>query len=651
MWKLPDIFSSGAMFQFNSELTLKGKTNKSSPVEGKIINSSGETVSSGKAVSDGEGVFAVTLHTPAPSFEKYSIELSNGKDNFLMEDVLFGELWLATGQSNMEMGNWTMPENQDLYDAVAEKTIRTYNVDYYPDTENFPREPDNSVPGSWANSLDTSKLKMVSAVALRFCNDIYPFLNKEKPVPVGFLNASWGGTGINGWLPLSEIDKDEYIKSRMEKIKAYPCEENWNKCDEALRFQQPTAMYNVKIAPLEGVKVRGILWYQGENDCPADSVYHIYEDYMRFYHRIYRERFAADRDDFKMLCVMLYPWIYSELSDCFRGNLNNAFLKNSVEEPDKFACIPISDLTPRWAFNYRYHPIHPSNKYEVGSRLARLAIGAVYDGARQKTPAVLSSFQNLGDRFLLHFNSVGSGLYIKGIHAKGLYASDEKGRFLPADATVISPDTLEVKCRNVKSIKSVAYDIQSMDTLCNIFAGDFPIMPFFTGDEWPKCIESRPWYHTSATSVWVAGFINENCQDVFFRPVFEPLPGSMICTDTAFHQKDEDASLRIIGEKENQFGCFVRSYPYNNLDFQNYDGLTADFYNTEGMTAELVLSTEDGEQVFKFEKTADLGDGRFRYEVKFNELSQKKINRMSFRFTVDEKNPYKFVNMEKVRLF
>ena len=651
MWNLPKIFSSGALFQAGSALTVHGITDPAVGVAGKIVDAGGNAVSTASAAADGAGRFSLTLTTPAASFDPYRIELSNGRDGYAMEDVLFGELWLASGQSNMEMYNRVMPGKQQAYAAVAAKKIRFFHVDYYPDAHlvGFPEEPYYDMAGWWIDADNADKLEDVSACALQWANDLYPILNREHPVPLGVLNACWGGTDIAQWFPRDAVDRDAAIRQRLEELGMYPHREHWNTDKERSLASQVTSKYNVKLAPLEGARVRGLLWYQGESDCDGHALHPMYEEFLRFFYGVCRDRFATDPTDFKMFSVLFYPWTYGESGECKRGFINDVFVKTAREDPDKFACIAIDDLSPVWAFDYRFHPIHPAHKYDVGARLARLTAAVVYGAAEQKSPATLLSCEKRDGKLVLRFGSVGSGLFIRGDRVKCLYVSDAAGRYFPADAVVTAPDTLTVESESVTDPCAAAYDIQSMEIGANLFAGEYAVLPFFTGDKWPEHIEAYPWYDTATAAIWVRGEVLEDYQDVFYRPLWQPLPESAVCPDTAFRRPDETASLRIIAEGDGDFGCYVRSYPYNRLDLQRYDRLTADLYNTEKMTAELVLETEDGEQTIPFAETADLGSGWHRFEARLDGLSEKEIRRMAFRFRLTDTR-YRFVNMEHLRL-
>lgn len=651
MFTLPHVFTNGALFQGNASLNITGQASPSTAVTAKI-ESAGTGICSALTRTDADGNFTVSLHTPAPSFTKYTITLTCGEDVHIMEDVLFGELWLASGQSNMEFSNDSNPDCKDMYAEVSAKNIRVYHVDYpsFGAEGAFPWEPDTMMTGHWISAEDDKNLGHVSALGLKFVNDVYDFVNRNADVPVGFLNATWGGTSMPSWFKLSELEKDTDLCERMQKLGNYPTPENWNTRGGG-NFQQTCSQYNVKIAPLEGVKVRGVIWYQGENECSGQYWHRMYADYLRFYHKMYTRLFAAYPDKFMMISSLIYPWTYGPSGECNLGYLNDAFVETALESPDKFAFAPIGDLEPIWSYHQGNHPIHPAHKYEVGARMACLALTNVYGDTGMKCPAYLAEVDHIDNTMILIFKGGHGDLRVGNMPdeaLRGLYIAGDDGIYLPAEYSIADNNMLCIWNDAIDAPKHAAYAFQSLDVKCNLFCGDCPVAPFFTDKETYINIEQRPWYDTSVNSRW-ASRLRGDILDLFFHPVFHPLAGSEVCCDTAF-KCQTTGSIRVCSEDDQQtFGCYVKSYPYGKLDLQKFTGLRVNLYNTGSMSAELVLTTADGDIVLPFKKLEHIGYGWDRYEVQFGTLPEAEITRMTFRFTRDT-DRYHFVNMERIRL-
>lgn len=657
MLSLPSIFSSGALYQANAPLTVHGRTDPAVPVTVRLSAGNGTVFSEAAAESGPDGSFSAVLTTPEASFAEYVLTVAAGEECHTAEHILFGELWLASGQSNMELTNVFIPDAELLYDAVAGKKIRVFSVSYDVPENRFPWEPDEYTRGEWIGAKDRRGLSNVSAMGLKFVEQLYDALNRDAEIPVGFLNASWGGTPISGWLPRDAVLADEGMKEIAARTGCLAEFEKWNTRGD-LNFQQPAAQYNLKIAPLHGVKVRGAIWYQGENECGGEFWTKTYADWLRLYQKVYAERFGADPARFMMICSLIYPWTYGPSGECNLGYLNDAFVTVAKEAPDKFIAVPIGDLEPDWAFTLSNHPIHPTNKYPLAVRTAKLALANIYENRPEApaiAPAVLESWKAEGGGIRLVFKGgtgplrVGTG---NGERIRGLYVAGENGVYLPAEVEILSYSELFACCPEIPAPVHAAYGIQSMEPKVNLFAGDYPVLPFFTDRENYIKIEARPWYDPGVGAAW-ASKMRGDLLDLFFRPVWLPLGESEVCPDTAFRCCDA-ASLRIEAADGNRgvFGTAVRSYPYQRLDFGRFGGMRVHLWHTDHTSASLALISADGTgTVFPFRKTGALRGTWEIWEATFDGIPEDaEFARMEFRFEREGEN-FRFVNLEHPRLF
>ncbi|MBR7185304.1 MAG: hypothetical protein IKD37_06825 [Clostridia bacterium] len=641
MIRLPAVFSSGALFQQNSTLTLRGTAGGSSVSIRLILD--GHTVTEA-AASVSDGYFSAEIYTPAASLQPYTLQLFDG-DELLLENILFGELWLASGQSNMAFTNAIMPGCNAYLDTLADLPIRIFVQDYPADKDSaeFPRQPSDVLGGSWCDAHNRDLLLAASAVGTAFLKELTGYLNNR--IPVGILNAAWGGSNMRAWLPEADVLADPVLSAKFTEFNLFPDEETWNQ-HESENYHQSYCLYNCKIAPLLGVRIRGIIWYQGETDSAREFERKIYRAYLHCYHSAYAKRFAVDPQAFMMISSLLFHWSYGKSGETRVGTLNQALIDTAVENPNKFAFMPIGDLPPIWSFHFPNHPIHPSNKYDVGFRLALLAESNCYGRDTQRTPAVMHSYKQEGNRLLIRFMHVSSGLHIRGEKLRGLYIAGKDGLYMAARGEIVAPDTLAVYHPCLRNPLHAAYAYSSLEEGVNLFAGEFPVAPFSTQQDKPIKIECKPWLDLHRTSVWV-NQPHDGLPDCFYRPIWQPLGGTEICPDRAFTQTD--GSLRIAAEGEN-FGVFVKAYPYNRLDLQNYAALRLHLYNTVNLDAQLeVIYTEGNAVTLPIEKTDVLGDGWDAYAVHLGGLPEGEIERMNFRF-VKHGCSLNFVNMESLML-
>jgi sialate O-acetylesterase len=265
MIKLPSVFSNGALYQQKSNLDIHGSSSPNSKIYAKLYCDKG-VFSEASTSSDDKGGFTLTLKTPVASFEKYFISITDSGSNeeFKIEDILFGELWLASGQSNMEMTNASMYERDEFLASIKDYNIRCYKQQPLGEGGGFgpfPFEPDDGLPGIWCNAGDINNMVYISAAATSFAKKVYENIN----IPVGILNSSMGATGIECWLPKKDVLENEEIYNVLKGQNRLPVKDRWNSYGE-WNFMQPCALFNQKIYPLIGVKTRGVIWYQGEGN-------------------------------------------------------------------------------------------------------------------------------------------------------------------------------------------------------------------------------------------------------------------------------------------------------------------------------------------------------------------------------------------------
>ena len=661
MLQLYPVFSDHALFQCDSTLTLRGTADAEAVIAAEIL-SGDNVIAKGCAKAEDDGTFSLTLDTPAGSFDVYSIRVCTDDDVQILSDIQFGELWIASGQSNMEMGNAHQPEFKKMEQDIIGTGIRVYSINYYKDGVDpniFSITPEDDTPGKWLLADGVCGWGGVSACATAFVLDLarkFKVIGKE--MPVGFLNVSWGGTPINAWIPLDVLDADEISHAFMEKQGRYPFEEKWNTYGGG-NFQQPAAMYNRKIAPVRGLKARGVIWYQGENEVGIEWSHRIYANALRVYHKYYTEEFAADKTAFPMISSLIYPWVYGNDGECMRAYVNQAFVVTAKESPEKFIICPVDDLPPVWAANLGNHPIHPAHKYRLGSRMAQLALVNAYGQAGQSAPATLDSYTVDGSRLILKFADVGSGLYVKDGHIDGLYVAGDDRHYLPAECEILSADTMAVWHPYLDVPVHAAYDISSFACGANLWAGEYPAAPFATDIQSGELLrlEALPFLNPDLVSVWETR-MNPAQQplEVYYFPIWKPMCGSEVCQDNAFVEVTEGYthSVRISGNS-NPIGAYVSATEYHKLPMQKYSAMEIDLYHRGTVTGklELVYAEDNGVSMTVSRPMTEAEGAPYtfkRYTVDLTELPAGTIKEMRFVFSVADEPALYYVNIAKLVL-
>ena len=637
---LPAIFSDHALFLHSAPLLISGKASANEPVTVKITQN-GVTVSEACSVSLSSGRFEVNLTTPPASFTRYEITVTCAGESITITDILFGELWLACGQSNMQIENKTQEAHEELKAEVAKRNIRFMYFDLPTNDYDFPFDPiptDQSIiTGRWGDGNDDFLFHNVSAVATAFSLDLYDFLRANDDIPVGFACTCRGGSSIETWIERKNLTHPDIVNYFAEKNRTVT-KENWNTFGES-NYQQPGAYYNYMMQSIVGVKARGMLWYQGETNCGDEYKYLVYDKFMTALRDSYKATFGLNGDTFPIVSSLIYPWTYGRSGECQVGYLNDAFVRLMKQFPETYPAVPIGDLPLSWQFDDLNHPIHPTHKYTLGKRLASVVTSCVYGKkTAQPLPATLKSVKKTDGALILKFSGVGSGLFIKGARLKGIYIRSQKSVYTPAFAEILSKNTLKVYHPYVKNPAFVAYGISSAQPCVNLFAGDYPVCPFCTEFKPGKkevFIQIKNFVDTSVDSEWICQEISDTHRIAFNRAVYKPCEGEL-CFDNDFSLSGR--SLRVIGEKFAPLSFSVLSSPYHELDLNNYSALKVCLLNTKNLVATLTVKSDDKEIVVEGVKDKYIYGDWYEYSFSLDKI-KKGCDKITFSFRFDGDNP------------
>lgn len=363
-----------------------------------------------------------------------------------IRNVMLGEVWLCSGQSNME---WTYshglgnPEKE--IPAANYPDIRIYTVPKVASAH----EQDHC-GGSW-EVCTPEVMKRSSAVAYFYARQ----LHKKLGVPVGVVVSAWGGTNAEVWVKESAIQADEALLATSRKHQPQP----WWPCE-------PGVCYNSMIYPLVPFTFAGFIWYQGEANA-GKGLYPTYDALMRTLIQSWRNDFGAD---LPFYFVQIAPFKYNEEGANYlrEQQARTALYENT-------GMIVISDLIDGNVQN-----IHPLNKWDVGDRLANLALAKTYH--QTGFPYLYPRFDTMevrGKKAYLSFTDCTAPLQIKGKQIQDLQVAGEDGVFVNAEAKV-EKDKLVVWSKQVKKIKAVRYAFTNT-AIGNLFSAEgLPVIPFRT---------------------------------------------------------------------------------------------------------------------------------------------------------------------------
>ncbi len=387
------------------------------------------------------------LSTPAAG-GPYTITL-RGQNTIIINNVMIGEVWICSGQSNME---WSSNNNlQQILDELphsANDNIRLFHV-----TKSTSQHPQDDCSASW-KVCSPESLKGFSAIGYFFGKKLQQQLN----VPIGLIAASWGGTPAEVWVPEEVVNGNAILK-------------------EAASKQNPTAWwpylpgvaYNAMISPVTKMTIAGAIWYQGESNTATASTY---SDLLKKLIASWRK---AWNNEFPFYYVQIAPYQY--------GNKNiGALLQEQQTKTLEFSrtgMVVITDLVDN------IKDIHPINKKDVANRLALLALGDTYkkEIGIYKSP-ILQNHEIIKNNIQLSFENAPEGFIVNPAKEKpsGFFIAGADKQFYPADVK-LEKNKIIVSSKKIKEPLAVRFGFGNTIISNVLSKGGLPITPFRT-DNW-----------------------------------------------------------------------------------------------------------------------------------------------------------------------
>lgn len=438
--RLPPILSNNMVLQQNSQATLWGWADASERFI--IISSWKEEVDT--VVAENTGKWKAKIDTPTAG-GPYTITIKGRRNTIVLENILIGEVWICSGQSNMEMSN--NHQIQDILPTSMNNNIRFFTVD-----KKASEYPQDYADGEWV-TCDEETLKRFSAAGYFFGKKLHDELN----VPIGLIQSAWSGTPIELWEPESVIDSDPMMKKAASEI-----------IIKSHRPHQPGYLYNAMIYPISNYTISGAIWYQGESNTPRA---YAYEKMLTGMIGSWREAFQKD---FPFYYVQLAPWTHETP---YEGPLLMEAQTKALSYPNT-GMVVITDLVDDVT------NLHPKNKLDVGLRLATLALVETYNKEIPvyKSP-ILKNMSINKQKVNLYFDQAPNGFMVKNNEKPTeFFISGSDKNFLPADVK-IEKDRIVVSHKNIKEPVAVRFSFSNTG-MSNVFSKEgYPLTPFRT-DNW-----------------------------------------------------------------------------------------------------------------------------------------------------------------------
>lgn len=442
--KMPGIFLDNMMLQRDTIVKIWGWSNASADI--KVSTSWNQKKYSSRA--DFSGRWELKIATPKEP-GPFSITISDGEP-VIIKNVLIGEVWICSGQSNMEMSfsGVAGPVDGALDAVVKSKSnkIRLFTLKHV--AKIIPQE---DCEGIWVEATPETVFNFSAAGYFfgRLVNDV-------TDLPVGLIHASWGGSKIEAWMTPESLEGTN---------KLLPEED----ADMKMPMWVPTTLFNGMINPIMGFGIRGVLWYQGESN----------QDEPDLYAFMFKRMVNDWRKNWEH---GIFPFYYVQIAP-YRYGGNSAFLREvQLKASD---CIPNIAMVVNMDANSPDN-IHPSNKKQVGERLAYLALSKTYgvNGFPCNSP-VYKSMKIKGSIVEMEFAMNGSlGFYSNVVMIKGFKIAGQDKRFHDASAS-ISGNRIFVSSPQVDTPVAVRFAFDNT-TASEVFSMEgLPVSSFRT-DNWEK---------------------------------------------------------------------------------------------------------------------------------------------------------------------
>lgn len=444
--KMPSFISDNMVLQQKFEAPIWGWAEPGTQIT--ITPSWTNTIYQSSA--DYNGDWFVRIATPSAG-GPYSIIIN--KDT--LTNVMIGEVWLCSGQSNMQ---WALKQSENADEEVQKADYPGIRLFYA--ARDHARLPNKDVYGQWDECTPKSA-STFSAIAYYFGRELY----KELNVPVGLLNFSWGGTTVQAWTNPEVLQTTPEGKFYLERFKEKV--ENTPPGELPRNYRDPGANYYGLIAPLIPYSIRGVIWYQGENNV--------------FEHQLYRNSFETmiknwrdewNEGDFPFYFVQLAPYNYSQ--KLVGAALRDAQRK-SLDIPNTGMAVTLDIGNP--------DNIHPANKKDVGKRLSLWALAKTYGKENiVYSGPIYKSMKVEGNKIRISFDNIGSGLYCKGDTLTCFTIAGSDKVFHPANS-IIDNNTILVSSDKVTNPVAVRFAFENADEP-NLFNKEGLPASTFRTDDW-----------------------------------------------------------------------------------------------------------------------------------------------------------------------
>lgn len=437
------------------------------------------------ATAGTDGRWRVELDALKPSAESRALTVTGSQTTqpLRLNDVLVGEVWLCSGQSNMD---FTVAKTKKYYFAGVTNEAAEVAAANFPLIRMFTGEwtmsdtPQNRVAGEW-KVCNPENVREFSAIGYFFARD----LQRELKVPVGIVTLTYGASTAQAWIPRDAISPNPKLKPVLDMfdaaVKAYQplsgdALKQWQDAVDAAKAagkraprnprpdpvqnqHNPTVLFNGMVAPVIPYAIRGVLWYQGESITPPQNLFPLWNKTLI---TTWRKLWGRE-----------LPFYFCQIAAYAKASpQTREWQAEALRLPDTAMAVTI-DIGNKKS-------VHPKDKQDVGDRLTRIALARVYGRDIEYSGPQYESMTLAGHSIRLKFSHLGGGLVAKGGPLKTFEVAGAGGKFVPAEAR-IEGDMVVVSSPEVTAPVAARYAWSQYPAGCNFYnAAGLPAAPFRT---------------------------------------------------------------------------------------------------------------------------------------------------------------------------
>jgi sialate O-acetylesterase len=493
--RLPAIISNNMVIQADANVHIWGWADPNETVSVNIAGQHSDTK------ADAQGKWSIHLR-PLKAAEALDMTVK-GKNTVIITNVLVGQVWVGSGQSNMTMSVTSSKDPNTEIRNARHPQIRLFAIQ-----KAISAKPMDDCSGQWVE-CSPATIGGFSATLYFFGRDIYNSIRQ----PVGLIESGWGGTPIQSWTSEEALGSDAAAKPIMQNLKNMPplrpneleifkhILQKWELDVNNARasgkpapprpsapYNRPTLLYNAMISPITPYTIKGVLWYQGEAN--VGSAW-LYSRLLPLMIQDWRKRWDQET----------LPFYFVQLPNYGKAKPQNLWPELRQAQLQTLKTVPNTGMAVAIDIG-EANNIHPRNKQEIGRRLALIALARDYSQNIEYSGPIYKDMRVDGNSVVIHFDHADSGFRIPNGELKEFVIADENKRFYPAQVRIIKPAitsnqggvgkmwSIVVWSKDVPHPVAVRYAWSDNPEGANLynFAG-IPASPFKT-DQWPWITEN-----------------------------------------------------------------------------------------------------------------------------------------------------------------